>query len=181
MKVTVQIFNPNDMNYPHPDKMLLNDIPTSENCISLNGESFIVIHTLFYNWQEGSSYYKFEQKIKRNGVLNGSNTIIPPMSLPFLLLIGEVEFEEYEPQVLFKEIKLTPEKDELFNKYRDIPKVPYPYLRAYDLVEIKEEIFVCSQITVMENIEVKVDLSISPMTVTQFREDKNHFVRNLRR
>ena len=149
MKVTAKIVNPNDTKETYSSDILLNDIPTSENCVIVNGENFIVIHTLFYNWNEGSCHYQFEQKIKRNDVVNNMNMRVPPISLPFILLIGEVEFEENEPKALFKEIKLKPENQESFNKYNDLIKVPYPYLRAFDLVEIKNDIFVCGQITVV--------------------------------
>ena len=166
MRITASIVNPfNIENEVHPDITLI-DLPTRENYVIVNDEKYKVCHTLFKK-KDNDLSYEFEQKIITPTRQNYSREL--------LLLLGRILFEyEDELQFFFKKVKVN--KGENMNyDMNNLIEVPYNYMRKLDLIEVNNDILLCENIIVRQDIEIIINLFESPHTLKAFREDKNDF------
>ncbi len=91
------------------------------------------------------------------------------------MLLGNICFDnELETSIFFKKVKVKTRHREL----EDTPPIidaPYTYMRMYDCIDFNSDILVCSEINIVENIIIEVDVFNSPITLPNFRADSNGF------
>jgi hypothetical protein len=169
MEVKIEICQPKNINEIVIPKMTICEIPISHNIISIGEEMYCVIQTLYKQTSGNWLNYEFEQLVRPYKKLDPNNVL-----KPHLLLRGTVYFfDEVEMNLILKQAKFR------WRDFEQVIKLPYNYMRRYDCILSGDDVLLCENVIVKDDIEVDVDFYGNPIRIDNFRTNFTGFGRHI--
>jgi len=171
MRINARIVNHNNIEEPI-SKFELNEIPSRGSyIIDGKGIQYSVFQSLFTK-KDGDFYY-FEQVICKYP-RGESEPFIPYVLLGTIYLQKNYDINNEQDDALyaFRDVHLKTD-DDVYIKIDEMAKLPYGYLRIYDMYKIDEFNALKILAIRIDNKEVLIELHHIPILIESFRHDEH--------